>query len=182
MEANQVIKIVKKNIAFLLILASVGAILGYYSNKLLPSGFKQTRVFFVANSKGQEPGNFIGQDPAINFTDSAANIIPSPDFLLAAQVSQSAVEVKKLAPQLLRITVTSASPAQSQQDLSTLVASFNDKIPQLTGDDSIQLTPVGVSPQVAYFALNAKILTLFGALLGTISAITILAVFQYLKL
>lgn len=182
MEANQIIKIVKKNIAFLLILASVGAILGYYSNKLLPSGFKQTQVFFVTNSHKQESSNFIGQDPAINFTDSAANIIPSPDFLVSAQIYQSTVEVKKLAPQLLRITVTSAQAAQSQQDLDALVTGFNAKIPQLTGDDSIQLTPVGASPQAAYFALNAKILTLFGALLGTIVAITIVAVFQYLKL
>lgn len=181
MEAKELIKIARRNLIFFIIFALVGALVGFYSNKLLPSGYRQSRVLFVTSSKVSEPNAIIVQDPATNVADSAVSVIPSQDFLLYSQV-KSTVEVKKLAPLVIRITATSHSPEQSQQDLETLISSFNTKISQLRSDASVQLAPVGTNTQASYFAFNSKILTLFGALIGVAAAITILAVSLYLKL
>mgnify|MGYP001601264765 CR=1 FL=1 len=183
MELKQYLKLIQKNITFIGILTIVGLILGLYSAKLLPSGYKQSQVFFVTQSTADEsPNTLYKQDRALNYTDSAVSIIQSDDFLLSAQISQSTVEVKKLAPQVIKITLTSQSREKSTQDLSTILLRFNEKTEQILQSKTIQLTPIGIAPTPVFFALNSKILAIFGALIGFISSAAILALTSYFKL
>lgn len=183
MEPNQYLKILKTNLIFVAILVLVGAFLGFYSSHLLPSGYKQSQVFFVSQIlEDKTKSSGFAQPEAVGFTDSAVSILESQDFLLSTQISQSSVEVKKLANQVLKITVSSETEEQSKKDLASLVSNFNDKVSSFLGDNEVQLTPVGSSPQASYFALSSKVLALFGALLGLMSALALLALASYFKL
>lgn len=183
MELKTYLKIIKKNLIFISIFAVIGVILGFYSTNFLPSGYIQNQTLFVSDTgKYENPNSTIKQDKALNYTDSAVSIIQSEDFLLSAQITNSKIEVKKLAPQVIKITATSQSAEISRQDLLSSVEKFNEKTQQLLGDKSIQLTPIGSTPTPTYFALNNKILATFGALIGIISSAAILALVSYLKL
>lgn len=183
MEAKDYIKIIKKNLIFIILLTGLGAFLGFYSGKFLPSGYKQSQVFFVSQvTQSQDQSSLLTHEQAVSFTDSAQSILQSPDFLLSSQIFQSSVEVKKLANRVLKITVSSQTEERSKKDLGVVVANFNNKVSNFLGNGHLQLTPVGDLPHASYFALDTKILSVVGALLGLISAIAILALANYFKL
>lgn len=183
MELNIYLKLIKKNFIFIIIFAVVGTLLGFYSTGFLPSGYSQNQTFFVSETEIEKnPSLLTNQDKALNYTDSAVSIIQSEDFLLSAQITNSQIEAKKLAPQVIKLTSISHSSETSKQDLSTAVLKFNEKTQQLLGNKSIQLTPIGPAPNPTYFALNSKILAMFGATIGIISSAAILALVSYLKL
>ncbi len=183
MELKIYIKLIQKNLIFIGILTVIGIVLGFYVAGFLPSGYKQNQTLFVSETeKNETPNPLLKQDRALNYTDSAVSIIQSEDFLLSAQITNSQIEAKKLAPQVIKITLTSQSAEISKQDLSTIILKFNEKTQQLLGDKSIQLIPIGPTPTPNHFALNNKILASFGALIGIISSAAILALVSYLKL
>lgn len=183
MELKQYLKLIQKNIIFICILAALGAFLGFYSAGFLPSGYRQSQTFFVSESaKNENPESSFKQERVLNYTDSAVSIIQSEDFLLSLQVSQSKIEAKKLASQVVQLTSTNQSAEKSKQDLLIVVSKFNEKTEQLLGDKSIQLAPIGIAPEPAYFALSNKILPIFGASIGIIISAAILALVSYLKL
>jgi capsular polysaccharide biosynthesis protein len=183
MEFKIYLKIIKNNFIFISIFAVIGMLLGFYSANFLPSGYRQNQTFFVSETKKDGESSLLSkQDKASVYTDSAVGIIESEDFLLSAQILNSQIEAKKLAPQVIKITVTNQSAEISKQDLSTAISKFNEKTQQLLGDKSIQLVPIGPTPAPTHFALNTKIMASFGALIGIISSAAILALLSYLKL
>lgn len=181
MEAKKYLKIIRENVIFLVILVVVGAALGFYSTKLLPAGYLFSQVYFVSSSQPTTSDN-IREDKAITFTDSAVSILESRDFQQAAEITESSVDVKKLAHQVISITVTSNKPAKSQSDLFTLVTNFNVSVADWLGSNSVQLKPVGVPNNPSFFALDKKVMTGFGALIGLIASVSVLAVVRYFKL
>lgn len=181
MEFKQYIKLIQKNLAFIAILIFVGLFLGLYSSRFFPSSYRQSQVLFVSDTQSINPEFNKNQERAINFTDTAASIIPSEDFLNSIQISQTSVDVKKLAPQVLKITTSSQSASKSKQDLETIVLKFNEKTENLTGDKSLQLKPVGVMPGPSHFVLDSKILAIFGAFIGLTVSVSIIALAAYFK-
>ena len=183
MEFKVYLKIIKNNVIFIGIFTVIGVILGFYSAGFLPSGYRQNQTLFVSETeKDEDPAPLFRQDKALSYTDSAVSIIQSEDFLLSAQITNSQIEAKKLAPQVIKITVTSQSAETSRQDLSTSILKFNEKTQQLLGDKSIQLIEIGPTTIPTHFALNNKILASFGALIGIVSSAAILALVSYLRL
>lgn len=181
MEFKQYLKIFQKNFIFIAILVISGLALGFYSSRILPSGYRQSQVVFVSDTQSNNPDFAQKQDRAINFTDSASSIIPSEDFLNSISISQTSVEVKKLAPQVLKITTASQSAEKSRQDLENIISKFNEKTENFIGDKDIQLKPVGVTPEPTHFALSMKVLGVFGALIGFIASISIISLATYFK-
>ncbi len=185
MELKKIIESLKPYLLFLIILGLIGAVVGAKSASFFPQGYRQSQLFFVTGPNAIDSQDSIGayfkQEKERNFTDTAVAIIQDPDFSNEVFASQIAVSVRKLAPQVIRITTQSPHKNNLDGSLQKINAAANEKINQLSSSHANQITPIFDAQDVSYFALNKFTLAAAGVILGLISGIIVSALKLYFK-
>ena len=179
-------KILSKYIYLFIPIIILGAVIGAKSAKLLPSGYSQSQLFFLASPQESASQNnyyspFFSQENARNFTDTAAAIIRDEQFLNEVSADHPSVAVQKVAPQLIRITVTSPG-ANLAQILDQIPQIYNQKITLLSEGSAATIKAVSPATTPVYFALSGPILAAVGAILGLLFSLIVIGLKVYLKL
>ncbi len=188
MELKQFLKIFKDNLTFIVILAFVGAIISLISANFLPSGYSASRVYFVvgqnggATLNGYNFDNYFRGENARNFTDTAVAALSSPDFANTVLPGTDSLTVRKLAPQVIKITLSAHTSEDLNSNIEKIATRFNTQITELEGSSASQLRPIADATKPSFFALNKPILFVFGLILGVSVAIFILGAKNYFRL
>ncbi len=176
MELKEFIKIIRSYLAVIIVLAIVGAAGGFYSTRYFSSGYHHTQDFFLVE-------NLFTQEKARDFTDSAIAILESPDFKDEVLNPGDTLIVRKLAPQVVRLTYISPNVDTSNLQLQSITQKFNLKIQTLTASNQTpELKAIGNSQMPSYSSLNQSVLAVAGVLLGTIFALFVIGLKNYFKI
>src|SRR3989344_1169873 len=162
MNLSGLINIIKKNILFIIILAVLGSLVAFMSTSFIESGFSAQKTVFVrvkAITNQQNEGIDLQA-----LTDTTVALISSPDFQGDAVGQNASITARKLAPQVITISVTSPNARVSNDALENAISKFNHKAESLITNAGVELVPTGESTQQARKVLNPKILAAFGAL------------------
>lgn len=190
MELNEFITLVKKYIVLIVIFALIGAVLGVSSTKFFSSGFNHQRFYFLTDpspdiqeNQDYRSENYFLQEKSRNFTDTAVAILDSPDFKNEVLGPGDLLQVRKVAPQLVRLNLISQSADSNFSKLQKVTVVFNRKIQNLTeSTPTSQLKPVGSVSSPSYSSLNSRVLLVFGAILGAAFALLIIGLKNYHKI
>lgn len=192
MELREYLNILKKNILLIAGLAIIGAIGAGLSGNWLPNGYRASRLYYLdipskdSLAKGQGNGyfeSFYAQKKAGDFTDTAVGILESGDFLKIVLPDDSSINVRKVAPQLIGLTVTSPGPEKAKDTVDRIARGFNQKMIDLVGSDySPQIKPLGEPLPTVLYGIDRKILASFGFIVGSIIALSVIALKSYFKL
>lgn len=183
MELRQYLKILQQNLILILLLGLFGMALAFLITRSMSAGYQKSQTFFLeAQFESRENlADFYAQEKARNFTDTAVAILESPDFRRDLK-ADGQIQVRKIAPQVVRIT-TRATKSQSPNDLMTeTVNSFNSKLIAISDDQKLELKALGTSPEPAKDIINKKVFALAGLLLGFTFAIVAISLKTYFRL
>lgn len=186
MELKNAIDLLKNNIFFLIFFIILGAVIGYQSAQFLPSGYNQSQLFFVTKPQTDQQSDsyegYYSQENARNFTDTAAAILEDSQLLRQSLKDSQTATIRKVAPQVIRITLQSRKKENLAGSINQIAGSFNSKVADLTQSESpISLKPVSQASEISFFALNPLVLSLFGATLAIIAALFIIFLKTYFK-
>ena len=189
MELKEYIKVFKKYFAFILLVSATGALIAYIQTKSLPSGYSLTQTFYLAGPASLSSDyftyeGFYAQEKARNFTDSAVAILDSDDFKSDVGEGSQNLTVRKMAPQVIRLTASAPNAESTQKLMTKTINIFNEK--SITFADSkfsLSLKPISQkTTQPALSKINKKIVTIFGLLLGFAFATFVVSLKTYFKL
>ena len=177
------LKILRKDIVLILILSLAGSILALILTRSLPQGFSKTQNFYLAfqGDQSQNQSAYYAQEKARNFTDTAVAILDSADFRGEVQTPGETLSIKKIAPQVVRITAVANSSESAQNLMTSTVASFNAKLTTLN-QNQIQLKEIGKSAEPFPAVDNKKVFAAAGFVLGAAFAILAVSLKTYFKL
>ena len=190
MELKDFLKILKSYLAVIIVLAIIGAASGFYSTRYFSSGYHHTQDFFLVDPSVQsisveniKSENFFAQEKARDFTDTAIAILESPDFKGEVLNYGDTLIVRKLAPQIIRLTYVSQNADAGNSQLQNITQKFNSKIQTLTeSTQASELKAIGNSQMPSYSSLNKSVLAVAGVLLGTIFALFVIGLKNYFKI
>ena len=187
MEFKEYLKFFKKNIGILLLLVVLGVVLALVITYKLPSGYSQSRLFYIVGPKttAQTTYDYEGyyaQQKARDFTDTAVAILESPDFTAEVGISSVSLSVRKVAPQVLRLTAVAKDAREAEDAIEKISQSFNLKLVDLAGyDPALKIKPIGKAQPSYFSSPNKKILGVFGGMLGFIFGILVVGLKVYFK-
>src|SRR3989344_3548542 len=148
MELKAYLTIFKKYALLIAAFIFLGALIGYIFAAKAPSGQRIDALFYIsAQSKNTLPQPnpdlelYSQSQNASNFTDTAVAILQSPDFLNEFTKGSQAVSVRKIAPQVVKISAVTPTGIESQMLLATLEQNFNQKIASLDPSASLKIKP-----------------------------------------
>lgn len=179
MEIKQLVKMLKKYAYIILMFAIFGLIIAFILTRNHQQGVKVEQLFLIPppSSNLAEPSTagsfYYGQEAARNYTDTAVAILESPDFALGI-ANNSQITARKVAPQIIRITVGASNQASAQAHLNQAVSAFNQNA-------QLKLTPIGQSAQLVPQRASMKIMLSAGVLTGTIFALLVISLKEYFK-
>lgn len=187
MELRELTKIFKKNIVAILVFGLFGLILALLISYKLPSGFSQSQSFYIVPPQVIPQTNYdyegyYAQAKARDFTDTAVAILETADFTSEVGLPSVSLSVRKVAPQVLRLTAVAKDPQETEDAIEKISQSFNLKLVNLAGNDTaLQIKPVGKAQPSYFSSPNKKILGVFGGSLGFIFGILIVGLKVYFK-
>ncbi len=187
MELKKFLRIAKKDIFFVLAVGLVIGLVSYFSAPRIQSGFRSQNVFYLSNLEAQSPqgynfGGYFSQSTAINETDTAVAILSSSDLQNAAANLNASISVRKLAPQVIQITVTSNEAGAPKLAMGDLPKIFNQKMHDLNPNGpAITLSPISDEVSVSYHSINSKLVSAAGFIFGIIFAFLILGLKTYIE-
>ncbi len=190
MELKKYLQIAKNNIVLIAIIALIGAFSAYFTAPRLQSGYRAQNIFYLSNQAQETTppqsynfGGYFLQSTAINATDTAVAILESGDFQSKLKNPGAATAVKKIAPQVIKITVSSQDPKIPNAQMESVPETFNKKMKELNPvGPTLTLSPISGQTDVSYHSLNAKVLALTGLFLGIVFAFLILGLKTYLEM
>jgi len=186
-ELKQFINILKKNIFFIVFFGVLGVVVALFFALKFSSGYQQSQLFYVNSPEEstQSVYNFEGyfaQEKARNFTDTAVAILTSPDFLKDVSNQSAAVGIRKLAPQVIRITVTASDPQVPAESINKIAAAFNQKLSGLTQENkAVTIKPIAKIQEPVFAGPDKKVLIAFGLMAGVVFAILTIGLKIYFK-
>lgn len=187
MELKEYLIILKKYLFFIAILAFVGAIFAYYFAASRPQGYSTNQTFYLAGPKIEDNSNYtyegyFAQEKARSFTDTAVAILDSSDFKSTVISPGQSLTVRKLAPQVIRLTANSSTPEAAHQLVGAGASAFNTQFITLAGDQgALSLKAIGQPPPAESDRLNRRIITISGALAGAAFALLVISLKVYFK-
>lgn len=198
MELKEYLKVFKKYFAFILLVGLTGALIAYISTKSLPRAYSLTQTFYLAaltSTPGRsEPAlqsqdiysyeGYYAQEKARNFTDTAVAILDSDDFKSDVGEDSQNLAVRKMAPQVIRLTASAPNSQSAQKLMSKTINIFNEK--SVTLADSrfvLSLKPISSHvPGPSRDQIDKKIITVFGLLLGFAFATFVVSLKTYFRI
>ena len=186
MELKVYITLLKKYLAFIILCIIGGAAIGTISTNFLPQGFNLTQTFFISaphsTAQAYDYEGFYAQEKARNFTDTAVAILESTDYKSQVLPQGENLTIKKLAPQIIRLTLVSKNSQNSKDLMQKSVDSFNKKFIDLAGEDNaLSLKQIASSLEPSYQRSSRKIYAVGGAVLGTAFGVIVISLKSYFK-
>jgi len=179
MELKEFIRLFKKNALAVIFFILIGLVLSILISAKLPSGYNQSQTFYIVEPK-ENAGDFYdyegyyGQQKARDFTDTAVAILQSENF--------PNLTVRKVAPQVIKLTATAESADESENLLDRVKGSFNQELVSLSGQDqALQIRPIGQVQPASFVSPNKKLLAVFGASLGFVFGVLVVGLKTYFK-
>lgn len=198
MEFRDYIKPFKKYLAFILLLSLAGAAIAFVLTIRLSSGYTLTKTYFLATPAStpklgvpisQTPQDYAyegyyAQEKARNFTDSAVAILESNDFKLEVTQSNQSLSVRKVAPQIIRLTTVAKNPEDSQNLMDKSIDLFNGKSAFLSDPKpSLILRPISSGEsRPSLIQIDKKVTATAGLFLGFAFAIFVISLKTYFKI
>lgn len=189
MDINEIFLTLKRNAIFIVIFAIIGGFIGLSSSSIFSSGYQHSGTFFLTepavknNIEDIRSDNFLQQEKARNFTDTAIAILQSADFQRNAVLPGDSLNVRKKAPQVISLVYSSSNIDEKNSNIFNLVSEFNSIVANLTeSTPASQLKPIGQLGNPLYSSTGKSTLVFAGSLIGVIFAILILSTKNYLKL
>ncbi len=184
MELKDYVKILNKNLSIIAACSLLGILIAIFMTKSQPNGYfqSQTLYIFTPSTQNQQNGSFYSQEQSRNFTDTAVAILESADFK-SQVVSQGSIRVKKLAPQVINLTIFASDQRLAQSLMENTVSSFNSKLTQLTeGQNQMQLKQIAPTANPSKIIVNTKVYALSGLIVGLAFAILAVSLKTYFRL
>jgi len=193
MELKAYIKIFRKNFFFIVICVAAAATISYYAAQKSQNGYKLEQTFFITQTENQPSlsdlqtplsgyGNYYQQETARNFTDTAVSILQSPDFISLYTQAPNSITAQKVAPQVLKITITTSTSSEAKFLLDRLIIGFNQNLKSWAPSNTVELKAIGQSQEPFINGLDTKIIVTAGAVLGFALAVCVVAIKTYFKL
>ncbi|MDP2632930.1 MAG: hypothetical protein Q8P25_04400 [Candidatus Curtissbacteria bacterium] len=182
MELKEYLSIFKKYLVFIILCFVLGIVLGALTTNLLPSGYNLSQTFYLniptpSNTPQSENyDGFYAQERARNFTDTAVAILESSDFQSEVVIETQALLVKKLAPQVVRLTTIAQNRESSKDLMRKTTDTYNRKF---TG---ISLSPIASPREPSFKRSSRKIYAAAGAVLGFATAVVVISLKSYFRL
>lgn len=180
MQLSNYLKILKKNFVFIVTLTALGAIVAFASTSFIKSGVIFERTLFVKITETSSNINLRVDVQAL--TDTTVAYLQSTDFLNSTGSDGASVSVRKQAPQVVKLTVTSQSAVTSKEISKAVTSTFNQRVKDLISTAQVELVETGDPNEPAIQVLNSKILAVFGAFLGFTLSLVVMAISQYFKI
>lgn len=186
MELKEYLNILKKNILIVVILVAGGTLIGVIMARAMPYGYQGSQTYILRSFAipAQQDSNFeyYNQERARNFTDTAVAILESPNFKREeVQISGGNITVKKLAPQIIRVTAFSNRSDYVSPLLSRTIERFNSKLVTF-GVDKMNIEQIGQEDEPQLSKLNTKVTAMAGATAGFAAAILALSLKTYFRI
>lgn len=186
MELRQYLKILRKNFVFVLTTSVLGAMLAILVTRSMPSGYQMGQTFFLSQPEGESAPlpEYYAQEKARNFTDTAVAILDSPDFRQKVVSSGQDLKVRKIAPQVIRITATAQSSQSAQELMAKATNAFNSKLAALGQNqkEGLQLKEISTSQEPEPKVVDKKVFAISGLILGFAAAIAAISLKAYFRL
>lgn len=189
MELLNYLKVLRKNFIFIAIFAVGGFAVGSLVARNTPSGYNYEQTFFVAPNKTQTENTqaaffdfegFYAQEKARNFTDTLTALVQTPDFKNGATLPQSSVKAQKLAPQLVKVSVTAPSVGEAKFQLERLIIQLDSKLASLGSE--IKIIPTGNPVEPVLTRLDPTLISTFSTILGIALSLVIISLKSYFRL
>lgn len=188
MELRDYFKILKKYLFFSLLSAAGGALLALVAITTATRGGTYQQHFFVSVPQEFAPTvqnfryeGYFAQEKARNFTDTAVAILTSVDFTSEFVPPDYSLSARKVAPQVVRIVASSGDGSAAQKLPAEAALHFNQKMIFLQATPPARLIPISASPSLAASPPNKAVLSVFGAVVGSIFALAVVALKTYFK-
>lgn len=177
MEPKDYLDVITKNLYFFLALVVIGAAVGYFLATNYPKSQGFEKVFYVSKTPNEQKSQ---EDQNINnSTDSAVYILSSAEFQKSQGFPTTPFAVRKMAPQVIKITTNT----QNQGQITTLVSSFNSQLSTLENSKpTYELKPISQNTEEITKGLNRKVTAAAGSLFGFVVALAVTGLKNYLKL
>jgi len=177
MKIKEIITIIKENVIFISVVVILFALLAYLSTSFKKPGYTQDRTVFLKIQQSTSSDRL----PDIQaLTDTAVAILSSRDFQNSTG-APAAVSVKKIAPQVISISSSAQTGQMASQAVEKTITEFNNVSSNLINYSPV-LQSIGSQPEPGKALLNNKVLTVFGALVGFIIALSTITISRYLRL
>lgn len=180
LELRQYLKILKKNIFFISLFILGGAVLAFMFTFRWGSGVRFEEYFYISTPRTAD-SIYYSQETARNFTDTAVAILASPDFVSGIILPNEQIAVRKIAPQVIKLTATAFHQETAKSVVERTVSGFNQKVADLAGDQAVWLSPVGQGGQTYPLTPNRSLIVIFGALAGSVFALFVIGLKTYFK-
>src|SRR3989344_3986745 len=184
MELKDYWVILKKNLVFIIFLALLGALFAYLLTSNFQGGQRVQKHYLLLEEQaaGQGFGSPVICKESVDLTDTAVSILQTSDFKKEILKNQESLIVKKEARQVLNLSAQGSQQERAGEIIETAVTNFNGKAVNLFGQESkVRLAEIGASYESLRPALDKKITTAFGFLLGVAFAIFAVGLKTYFK-
>lgn len=173
---------------FIISITATGTLLAFVVASGSKGGYSLNQTFFISpnkvdqqESQGLNP-DYFAQEKARNFTDTAISILDSEDFRSQISSSGQTFSVRKLAPQIVRVTAV----AQDSQGASRLMAEipnqFNSKIASLDQNSPVIIKEISPAKSPTFIKADRKIYVAAGTVLGLALAFFTVSLKIYFRL
>src|SRR3989344_2661156 len=148
MDIRDYFQILKKNLAFIIFLAVLGAMIAYLLTSHFVGGERVQKHYLLVQEQlsiSGPDGLLIYQEP-VDFTDSAVAILETYDFKVQILKNQENLIVKKEAPQVLNLQAHAGQKERADEIIRAAVVNFNEKVADIFGQNNqIRLEEIGSS-------------------------------------
>lgn len=191
MELKQYLKVAKKYWLFIVIVSLAGVLLALFAARKMPQGISLAQAFFITPPPIQNFAQYhfeayYAGEKARNFTDTTVAILSSADFKSQVVGPGQALQVKKLAPQVIQIKAFAPNPAETKQLMMATVNTFNAKFifaqPLPADPASFGLKEIAPAQEPARQAVDRRVASAAGLVLGFTFAIFVVSLKSYFKI
>lgn len=184
MELKDYWKLLKKNLAFIALLAFLGALGAYLLTSNFQGGQRVQRHYLLIEEQtagGEFESPVIFQE-SVDLTDTAVAILQTYDFKKEILKNRENLIVKKEARQVLNLQAQAGQKERAGEIIEAAAVNFNGKAANLFPQNSgIRLAEIGASYESLRPPLDKKVTTAFGFLLGAAFAVFAIGLKTYFK-
>lgn len=184
MELKVYLEILKKYQIFIILTVIFSALMAFIIAAKTPQLYTASQTFYILVPQSQETQEyqyegFFAQEKAAKVTDTAVAILDSQDFKSQITGQNQSITIRKLAPQVIRLTAASQNQEDPQRLIEKTIASFNSQF----SEQSISLKGVASIPNPTLKnKIDKQIITAAGSVFGLLFALLIISFKSYFKL
>lgn len=188
MELSQYLKILKKEQLSIILIVAFALLIGFFYSLKAAPGYKIEQTFLIEATTSALPGTSANslsqlrspQDEARNFTDTAVALLKSKDLM--DNQSPTSVTAEKVAPQLIKLTVSAQNPTEATMQMEKTAVVFNQKIKELIKAEAVSLKAIGPTPVASLNKIDSKIILGLSFFAGLTFALLAVSLKTYFKL